>query len=184
MPFKNLTREARLRLLVRSAVRTVLAVVAIFLVYANVSFERDKLSLGGVGFLFIGLVLFVWLFVRQLGKIRVADYPTLRAVEAMMSILALFLVLFASTYLAMDVTKPSSFSEPLSHLTSMYFTITVFATVGFGDITPTADPTRTVAMVQMLLDLVFLGIAVRVLVNAARTTVAQRTGAPPPTLES
>ena len=42
MPFKNLTREARLRLLVRSAVRTVLAVVAIFLVYANVSFERDS----------------------------------------------------------------------------------------------------------------------------------------------
>jgi len=162
----------------------VVAVVAIFLAYANLPVTHDGQSVGAVVFLFIGLALFIWLFVRQIGKIRTSDYPTLRAVEAMLSILALFLVLFAGTYLAMSVANPSSFSEPLTHLTSMYFTVTVFATVGFGDITPTTDPTRSVAMVQMLLDLVFLGIAVRVLVNAARTTVALRTGAPPPRLET
>ena len=50
----------------------------------------------------------------------------------------------------------------------MYFAITVFATVGFGDITPKTDLARVVIMRQMLADLPVLGLVVRVMVGAVR----------------
>jgi hypothetical protein len=40
-------------------------------------------------------------------------------------------------------------AEPLSRTDALYYTITVFSTVGFGDITPRADLARIVTMVQM-----------------------------------
>ena len=63
----------------------------------------------------------------------------------------------------------SSFSEPLNHTGGLYLTITVFSTVGFGDITPETDLARVVVSVQMLLDLVVIGAVVRLLLNAAKT---------------
>jgi voltage-gated potassium channel len=40
-------------------------------------------------------------------------------------------------------------AEPLSRTDALYYTITVFSTVGFGDVTPRADLARIVTMVQM-----------------------------------
>ena len=49
------------------------------------------------------------------------------------------------------------FTERLDHTRVLYFTITVFSTVGFGDITPRADLARIIVSIQMLLDLDILG---------------------------
>ena len=72
----------------------------------------------------------------------------------------------------------------------MYFTITVFSTVGFGDITPRTDSWRILVSIQMLLDLVIIGAVVRILINAAKMGLARndrqllgtnrRTGRPRP----
>ena len=48
----------------------------------------------------------------------------------------------------------------------MYFTVTVFSTVGFGDITAVSQPARLLVTSQMILDLVVLGLGIRVLVGA------------------
>ena len=60
------------------------------------------------------------------------------------------------------------FSQKLDHSRALYFTITVFSTVGFGDITPTNDAARLMVSVQMLLDLFIIGVVVRLLINAAK----------------
>jgi voltage-gated potassium channel len=39
--------------------------------------------------------------------------------------------------------------------------------VGFGDITPVSEPARVITMLQMLANLVFLGVVARVLFGAA-----------------
>jgi voltage-gated potassium channel len=70
-------------------------------------------------------------------------------------------------------SSPSSFSEPLDHTRALYFTITVLSTVGFGDITPRTDPTRIMVSIQMLLDLVLIGVVVRVIFSAARISLAR-----------
>ena len=55
---------------------------------------------------------------------------------------------------------------PLSRTDAMYFSTTVFTTVGFGDITAKSEVARLVVTVQMWLDLVFLGLVLRVVTQA------------------
>ena len=49
---------------------------------------------------------------------------------------------------------------PVSRTDAMYFSSTVFSTVGLGDITAKSEAARLVVTVQMWLDLVFLGFGV------------------------
>jgi hypothetical protein len=101
-----------------------------------------------------------------------ADLPQLRAAEALGATIPFFLSLFAIVYLVLSFQQPESFSEPLSHLDALYFAVTVFATVGFGDITPTSVETRMVVSLQMLLNLVVLGVVVKIIAGAARRGVS------------
>ena len=61
-----------------------------------------------------------------------------------------------------------NFSQPLSRTDAIYFTVTVFATVGFGDITAKTEVARLVVTGQMLGDLIVLGLGVRVLLSAVQ----------------
>ena len=81
----------------------------------------------------------------------------------------LFLFVFAVVYLSLSQSSPTRFSEPLNHTGALYLVITVFSTVGFGDITPKGDLARIVASIQMLLDLVVIGAVVRLLTTAAKS---------------
>ena len=118
----------------------------------------------------IGLVgaVFAW----QIRRISVAALPELRAIEALGIVIALFLVLFSGIYLAMSHESPLTFTQRLDHTRALYLTITVFSTVGFGDITPRTDAARLVVSAQMLLDLAIIGAVVRLIFNAARTRIA------------
>ena len=85
--------------------------------------------------LVIGLALFTGLLAVQVRLIAASPYPRLRAVEALGTSVPLFLLLFASAYVVTAAIAASSFSQPMTRTNALYFTVTVFATVGFGDIT-------------------------------------------------
>jgi hypothetical protein len=104
----------------------------------------------------------------QTRRIVKAELPELRAVEALGVAVALFLIFFSTVYLALANASGRNFSQDLDHTKALYFTITVFSTVGFGDITPTKDPARLMVAIQMLLDLVFIGVGIRMLFNVAQ----------------
>jgi voltage-gated potassium channel len=85
-------------------------------------------------------------------------------VEGLAVIFPLFLLLvFAAPYLSLSAATATTFSEELDHTRALYFAITVFSTVGFGDITPTTDIARIVVSIQVLLDLVVISLVVRLL---------------------
>jgi len=50
----------------------------------------------------------------------------------------------------------------------------VFATVGFGDITPQTELARIVVTIQMLVGLTVVGVVAKVLFGAARMSSQQR----------
>ena len=104
----------------------------------------------------------------QLRRVMRADLPMLRAVQALGGAIPLFLIVFASGYLSLAQASATNFSEPLDHTGALYLTITVFSTVGFGDITPEDNVARIVVSTQMLLDLVVIGAVVRLLTTAAK----------------
>ena len=115
-----------------------------------------------------GLLCFAAVITWQVRAILRSAYPGLRAIEALAAAIPLFLLVFAAAYVKLDSTQAQAFSEPLSRTDALYFTITVFSTVGFGDITPVATPARVIAMVQMLGDLVVVGLVLRVMLGAVK----------------
>jgi hypothetical protein len=160
--------KQRRRALLFTAARIVLVWAVVFTAYFFAPIDRDWSSdvVVQLSIVVVVLVLFVlW----QSGRIVRATHPELRAIEALGAIVAVFLVLFASTYLAMSHYSSSTFSQPLDHMSALYFTITVFSTVGFGDITPRTDPALALVSAQMLLDLLVIAAVVRLLIMAVRT---------------
>lgn len=108
----------------------------------------------------------------QVRQIIRSPLPGVQAVAALAVTIPIFLILFAASYYLMSHSNPDNFSEPLTRLDSLYFTITTFATVGFGDITAVSQVARGVAMAQMVLGLVLVGLIAHVIVGAVQ--VARR----------
>jgi voltage-gated potassium channel len=116
-----------------------------------------------------GLLILLAVIVWQVRAVIRARYPALRAVEALAATVPLFLLLFASAYFTMAGTNPANFStHSLTRTDALYFTVTTFSTVGFGDITAVSQSARLVVTAQMLLDLLALGLGVRVFVGAVQ----------------
>ena len=113
----------------------------------------------------------VFLVAWQVRRIGRAKLPTVHAVQALGLLIPFFLVLYAAFYLSLSFRSPGSFSQVLYHTGSLYFTVTVFSTVGFGDMVPLTSYARLVTAFQMMLDLVVLGAVVRIVFFAARRRI-------------
>ena len=159
---RSLTRPQRRRILRRALTRSLAS--TIFLVALYCLAPMDKLR--GVPLwlsLSAGLAILVVVIFLQVRRITRSRYPGLQAVEALAVTAPLFLLLFASAYLVLAQADPANFSTPqLNRTDTLYFTLTVFSTVGFGDITAISQTARVVVMIQMVLDLVVLGLGVQV----------------------
>jgi hypothetical protein len=145
--------------------RTVLTVVGLLVLYYLLPLDRGfrsrTLLILLTGLLTVGLLV-AW----QVRTILRARHPALRAIEAIALSIPLFLLLFAAAYVLLAGTDPHAFTEPLNATDGLYFVITVFATVGFGDITPVTEVARVLTTVQMVGDLVLIGLVLRLFLTA------------------
>ncbi|WP_200308140.1 potassium channel family protein [Streptomyces adelaidensis] len=161
-----------------AVVRAVCVAAGLVTAYYLLPLDRPG-SHGSWALLVCGLVAVALVFLWEVRSIVRSSWPRLKAVEALAATLALFLVLFASAYYLLERSTPGSFSEPLTRTDALYFTLTTFATVGFGDIAARSQPGRVMAMLQMLGGLLLVGIAARVLAGAVRAGL-RRQGREPP----
>jgi hypothetical protein len=115
----------------------------------------------------VAMVVFVVIVATEVRLIPIHDHPMLRAVVAMATIIPLFIVLFAWIYLTMSRSDPAAFGQTLTRSSALYFTVTVFSTVGFGDIVPKTDTARLVCTVQMIGDLAVVAVVIRLILGAA-----------------
>lgn len=159
--------DPRRRLILRAMLRSLLIATVLVVLYYLLPLDRGW-DLDTAVRLLVGLVVFGGLIAWQLRSIVGSRYPALRAVEALALIAPLFLLLFASTYFLMERASAASFTQPLSRTDALYFTVTVFTTVGFGDITAKSETARVLVMVQMVADLAVLGAGLKVLLEAVR----------------
>jgi voltage-gated potassium channel Kch len=116
--------------------------------------------------LVLGMVGVLLIVAWEVRGILNSQYPAVKAVEALAITAPLFLLLFATAYYLVERSAPSNFSQPLSRTDSLYFTVTTFSTVGYGDITAKSEAARLMVVVQMLADLVVLGFGVKVIFGA------------------
>ena len=165
--FQALPAAKRRRLIFWAVLRSVLVAVVLVVLYYVLPLDRRWDSDTAIRLL-IGIVVFAGVMAWQVRAIAGSRYPGLRAAETLGLILPLYLVLFASTYFVMERASAASFTQPLTRTDALYFTVTVFSTVGFGDITAKSETARVVLIVQMLADLALLGVGIRVLLGAVQ----------------
>jgi voltage-gated potassium channel len=126
-----------------------------------------------------GIAIFLATLGLEVRAILRARHPYLRAAAAISLVLPVFLVFFAWTYLNLSLADPAAaFSMELSRTRALYFTVTVFSTVGFGDIVPGTDPVRALVAFQELADLAFVVAIARLIFHAASVGVERRNDAP------
>jgi len=175
-PFDSLPRSRRRRVVAVAALRTAATVALVVAIYFLVPMDRS-LDPGTVIGLVLGILAFFAIVGWQVWKITRSDYPTVRAVEALALVIPLYVLLFATVYYLMNHANGATFGSPLSRVDAMYFSATVFTTVGFGDITAKTEAARVIVTIQMMLDLVIIGLVVRLIINAIK--VGQRRHDPP-----
>jgi ion channel len=153
------------RMIAWTLLRIVGSIIALVALYYLLPLDHSSTGIA-VTILVIGLVLFIALVAFQVRSIISSPFPGLRAIEALATSIPLFLLLFASSYVVMSAMSAGNFDGQLTHTDGLYFTITVFSTVGFGDITAKTQAARLLVTGQMIADLVILGLAVKVIVGA------------------
>ena len=159
-----------------STLRVAIGLGFIWWLYSLVPKDVDeRIFIPGV-LLLAGMAIYIWFVKKEIERILGSRYPEVLAVEGLILSAALFLVIFATIYLAIDGLNPGSFTEPLSHLSSHYLTLTILSTVGFGDITAVTDQARLAVMIQMALTLGFLAVTTRGFSWATKRALAQRHG--------
>jgi hypothetical protein len=163
--------------MVQALLRALLTSTVLVVLYYNMPFTA-VVDASTVMLLAAGLALFAAIITWQVRSILRSDYPALRAIEALAAAVPLFLLVFAATYVKLADATAGAFSESLNRTDALYFTITVFATVGFGDITPVTTPARIITMVQMIGDLLVVGLVLRLMLGAVKQSRERRAGVP------
>jgi voltage-gated potassium channel len=167
-------RKALMRELFFTFFRTAALVLLISLILSRTPKEQNVQAIGVIIGMLVLASIYIMFFIRSVRAVQKSKFPNIRAGEAMLSSGILLLAIFASIYSGMSLQDSKAFTEVLTPFSSMYFSLTILATVGFGDIAPVTVPARSVAMAQMVLDLVFIGVLVRVFTNVAKRSLANR----------
>ncbi|GGT28031.1 potassium channel family protein [Streptomyces chromofuscus] len=150
-------------------------VIAAGLVTAYYALPLDgSMAADTLAWLVCGLLAVMVVFAWEVRMISRSPYPRLKAVEALAATVPLFLLLFASTYYLVGRSFPGTFSEPLTRTDALYFALTTFSTVGYGDITARSQAGRVLTMLQMAGGLLLVSVAVRVLAGAVQAGLRQR----------
>jgi len=174
--------EVERKELVGAGLRAALSTGVLLAVFYLVPITHHSIAHRGVVFelstmlrLGVAFAIFVAVLTIEIRSISNARHPMLRAGVAMAVVIPLFLLFFAWMYLNMSDANWDTFHVAhMTRTTALYFAVTIFSTVGFGDITPHTDLARLATTLQMLADLVMVAIVIRLILGAATRSMAER----------
>jgi hypothetical protein len=122
----------------------------------------------GIPLLVGSLVALTALIIWHVRAVSRSGHPGVRAIEALATTVPFLLLSFAAVYFMLEDDSTDAFGVLLTRLDALYFSVTVFATVGFGDIAARSELARSLVTTQMIVDFLFLAVVVRVLVSAVQ----------------
>jgi hypothetical protein len=165
-------RRAR-RALIRSALRGAFLAVLVLVAY-YVAPVQGRPGAGVVVRIVAVGVAATMVVIWEIRAVAKAEFPRIRAVDALIASVSVLVVGFALTYLNLAQQDPRAFTEPLERTSSLYFTMTTLTTVGYGDIAARTDGARIAVMVQMVFNVAVIGTTVRAILGTARQRAGMR----------
>ncbi|MEU6644710.1 potassium channel family protein [Saccharomonospora sp. NPDC046836] len=163
----QLTRAQRRRVVLLAVIRPLVTVAVLVVVYYVIPVGQ-RLDGTAVTVLVLGLLVVVAVVAWEIRLILRSPFPTLQGIQALALVVAMFLLVYASAYSIVAAAQPGSFNTGLTRTDALYFVVTVFSTVGFGDIVPVTQTARVVVMTQMIGNLLILGVVLRVILTAVQ----------------
>ena len=149
------------------AIETAAICGAIVAVYGLLPFSGNwgaaGLIVGGIAALVVIAVL-----IRRVRRDLLAERPVPEAIAAVVVTATLTIITSSATYYAMASANPDSFRGLGTKIDATYFAVTVMSTVGFGDIAATTNAARISVMVQMMADVIVIGVVARLMINSVK----------------
>jgi voltage-gated potassium channel len=148
-------------------------VAAVLLVYYAWPVRQEGRGLVlGVLLTIVGVGLIGWAIAVQVRRHVVGGEPV--GLPALVTLLGAVLVVFASGYYRLEISDPGQMDGLETKTDSLYFTMQLLTTVGLGDVSAQGQPARTLALVQMAFDLVFVAAGGSLLVGSVKERIGKR----------
>jgi voltage-gated potassium channel len=177
-PYEQLPPAIRRRLVLRASLQALATTTVLVALYYTLPLD-ERSDAATVTQLALGLVVLAGMVAWQVRAIIGADFPRVRLLQALFVAVPFYVLIFAAAYFLIAGSGDTNFAEPLSRTDALYFTVTVLSTVGFGDITPRSEMARLVVTVQMIANLILIGLGARTLLGAAQLGLQRRSDARP-----
>jgi len=178
LPYEQLPPAKRRRLVLRASLQALATTTVLVVLYYALPLD-ERSDVWTVTQLIFGLVVVTGIVAWQVRAIIGSEFPRVRAIQALFVAVPFYVLTFAASYFLIAGSAGTNFAEPLSRSDALYFTVTVLSTVGFGDITPTSEIARLVVTVQMIANLILIGVGLRTLLGAAQLGLQRRSEARP-----
>lgn len=162
----DIDRKTQIKIAAMVVGRVTIGWVLFIILYTLMPIGKNSIS---PGLFIIGMIIvFAGMITFALRRVAKAEMPQVRAAEVALMSVGFYLFAFAALYLSLSDANQSNFNTVLNQVNAFYFTVTVFTTVGFGDIAPTSSLAQLIVSWQMLLNLLFLYVGVRVILTVGK----------------
>ncbi len=125
-----------------------------------------------IAYFVINSLLFVYVAALMLGRIFTTRVVTRETIFLAIASYMLVGLVWSFAYIGLETFQPGSFSfaahlEPEVFWTDLYyFSFVTMTTLGYGDITPVSQPARSLAILEAISGVMFLGVLIGRLIGA------------------
>jgi len=149
----------------RAAVSALGMLIVYYAVPVRTDISTGRLVLSSA-MTFLGVAILGWAIVTQLRRHvrhREENIPTL------LMLLGLVAVVFALGYYVLEEHSSGQLTGVSTRTDALYFTVATLTTVGYGDVHATGQVARSLVILQLLFDVVFVGALVSTVVRTLRS---------------
>jgi hypothetical protein len=154
--------QAATRRAMRKTALTVLIVVVPVLLYFVIPLDKEFGRLLAVALVVLTAASLIPISIRQAQLVLRSEDPLFDAMRCIVSALVLLVISFSSAYFVLGTSYDHEIAGLETKLDAIYFTVTILATVGFGDITADGQLARGIVTGQMVVNFAVLAVALRV----------------------
>jgi voltage-gated potassium channel len=150
-------------------VRPLVSVIALFVAYYAWPVRQEGADLAiGILVTLIAIGFLGWAIAGQIRRHLVRGEP--EGLPTLIILVAAVIVVFAFAYYRLEIHSPGQMADLHTKTDSLYFTMQLLTTVGLGDVSAQGQLARSLALVQMVFDVIFVAAAGSMLA----TTVKER----------